>query len=182
MLAAKGWILTGAPPISSLQMDPLLPRCVGGHHGDGITVERRRSPVERRFGLCSSSSTLDERRWRLLKRFFLHGHRGGGRWPTFSSPPVNLLAEWRPYLFLPALLPLGRQFRARMVVVAFGNDSFVAPSGCVPRRRRGASQASVVDLIAFPVLRWRSFLQSLRACLYFLFLSGPVCKICCYVE
>lgn len=171
------------PLISSfvpvLQIGLLRSRCVEGHHGGGQLVERRWRSAKVRSVSSSSSPTPDEKRWRLLKLLFFHGHGDGGRWPTSSSPKVNLLVEWRPNLFLLALLPNGRQFCVRTVVVASGNGSFVAPSGPVPRRRRGTSHASAVDLIAFLALCWRSFLQCLGTCVYFLLSAGSACKMFC---
>lgn len=116
-----------------LQVGSSLSFSDGGHHGGGATVERRWSSSAERFVSSSSSSAFDERRWRLLKLVFFLEHGDGGRWPSFLSPLVTFLAERRPYLFLPAVEPSGRQCSVCMVSMASGYGSLVAPSGVVPR-------------------------------------------------
>lgn len=71
-------------------------------------VEKRWRPRICRLGSLFSS-TLEERRWRLLK-CSSSGGNGGGRWPAFSSTPATFLAERQPTIFLPASTTLGRQF------------------------------------------------------------------------
>lgn len=161
-----------------LQIGPLRSLCVGGHHGGGDVVERWWRSSEGRFAASSSSSTLSDRRWRLLMLLAFPGHGVGGGWPTSSLSPVNLLVEWQPNIFLPATKPKGRQYCVRMVAKVSGLGSFAAPSGHGPRRRRSANCASTEDPIAFLFLRWRSFMQSLGACLYFLVSSGCACNMC----
>lgn len=94
-----------------LQVGPHLHLYVRGHQGDGGTLERGWRSSLWRLGSSSSSSMLDERRWRLLLFLSFDGCDGGGRWPVFSSPSVTFLVEWRPPLFLPACTPCGRQFQ-----------------------------------------------------------------------
>lgn len=144
-----------------LQIGPLLSLCAGDHRGGGDAVKRRWRSLEGRFVVSSSSPVSGERRWRLLMFLPSPGHGIGGGWPTSLLLPVNPLAEWQPYDFLPAMKPKRRQFCAYMVAKAFGHGSFAAPSGHVPRRRRGVNCASAEDPIAFLDPCWRSFMQSL---------------------
>lgn len=152
-----------------------------GHHGGGWKMERKWRIQIWRLGSLSSL-TLDGGRWRLPLLVSFAGDGDGGRRPAASSSSVTLLAERRPNQFLPAMTPTGRQYSICLVAMAFGYGSFVAPSGHVPRRRRGGSRVGAEDLIAFLLLRLRSFLQSPRTSLYFLFFSGPGCNMCCYHE
>jgi hypothetical protein len=168
--------------VPALQIGSLPSLCVGGHQGGGHAMEKGWSSFEGRFQLSSLSSLLDGGRWRLLDLSSFSGHGDGGRRPAFPSSPMNLLAEWRPYFFLPAAMPTGRQCCVRMVAMASSYGNFVAPSGLVPRRRRGASRSSAKDLIAFLVLSRRSFLQKFGTCLYFLSFPGSVCKMYCHPE
>jgi hypothetical protein len=146
-----------------------------GHRGGGHKMEKRWSLRIWRLG-SKFSSAFEERRWRLLALLSFAGG-DGGRWPASSSPTVTLLAEWRLLLFLPAMEPIGRQRSVQSMAMASAYGSFVVPSGPVPRRRRGANRVEAEDLIAFPFLCLRSFLQSLRTSLYFLLFSGSGCKM-----
>lgn len=151
-----------------------------GHHGGGCQVGKKRSKWIWRLGSLFSS-VLDGERWRLLMlRSF--GFGSGGRWPASLSPPVTLLAERQPNLFLLAMMPTRRQCSVWLVAMASGDGSFVAPSGLVPRRRRGGSWQDAEDLIAFFILCLRSCLQSPRTCLYFLFCYGSGCNMYAFNE
>jgi hypothetical protein len=55
-----------------------------------------------------------------------------GRWPAIVNMPSLLLAEGRPPLFLPAQLPLGRQFSSWLMAMVRSCGSLVEPSGFVP--------------------------------------------------
>jgi hypothetical protein len=161
--------------VLELQVRPLSSLCVVSHRGGGGDVGRSRSSSLRRLESSSSSPTLVERRWRLLKPC-----GGGGRWPAVSSPAATFLAERRPNYFLPAMMPFGRQFSDWLVAMASRDGSCVAPSGAVPRRRRSASRLETEDLIAFQIFCMRSFLQSPRTTMYFLFSVRSCCNMCCY--
>lgn len=70
-------------------------------------------------------------RWCCSRRSY--GVRFGVRWPVFTASPSTFLAEWRPSLFLPAMMPKGRQrsfFSESMAYWCCGACG--VPSGLVP--------------------------------------------------
>lgn len=56
----------------------------------------------------------------------------GGRWLASIDDLLNLMAEWRPILFLLAMEPEGRQSSFELKSMAWSHGDFVAPSGVVP--------------------------------------------------
>ena len=68
-------------------------------------------------------------RWLLVNGY----GAGHGAWlPAVSSMPSDLLAEGRPYFFLPAMEPIGRQCFFNMESAARCRGGFATPSGVVP--------------------------------------------------
>lgn len=96
--------------VPELLAGPCLLLRVGRHRGDGIRPERWLRSSLRQFGLSISSLMLKDGRWRLLSTWF-YGQDGGGGWPASSFPSATSLVKGRPYLFLPACAPNGRQFQ-----------------------------------------------------------------------
>lgn len=102
-----------------------------------------------------------------------------GRLPVDSNQPPNLLVEWRPFLFLPALMPKGRQCIFSMKSMARCHGGFVAPSGAVP----GVDEALFVWRMIwtrsrFPYASWGPLCKNQGLVCSFLFVMGPVVRSC----
>lgn len=128
----------------------------------GVDKERRRSKM-----LQAASWVGAHPRWCSWRG---NGTRDGGQLPAFTATPSTLLAEGRPYLFLLAWMPKGRQVR-------FCSESIASSSGELACRRRSGgdhgdpsgSVPGVVVVGADRNLCWTRLLFPISV-------QGPLCK------
>lgn len=104
-----------------------------------------------------------------------------GRLPVVFVSPSNLLAEWRLFFFLPAMMPNGRQCGFSMKSMARCHGGFAVPSGAVPgddeawflREQLGARLQS-------PSAIWGPLCICQGPVCKFMFVKGPVVR--CYAS
>lgn len=66
------------------------------------------------------------------QRWSWRGYGAHGGQPVLSSNPLHPMAEGRPFSFLPAKLPQGRQYNFSADSMAYNRGGVVGPSGFVP--------------------------------------------------
>lgn len=110
-------------------------------------------------------------RWRSTTSY---GARSGGWPPAYSVKPLDLLAEWRSTIFLPAAMPCGRQPVFYASSVARCNGGSVVPSVDVPgngeaelTRKRIRIQSHFSFAFRGPLCKSRGLVG------YFQFVRGP---------
>ncbi|CAM0913627.1 unnamed protein product [Alopecurus aequalis] len=113
-------------------------------------------------------------RWWLLRGY---GTCCCGRLPAVSNLPSNLLAEWRPFLFLPAKMPDGRQCIFSMESMARCHGGSAVPSGAVPGDDEARFMRRMIGTRSrFPFTCWGPLCKSQGPVCYFLFGMGPVVR------